>query len=69
MSVLTNPQDPAQAGPVNGYEGLTKREHFACEAMKALLSDKDTIFAVGTESEIGEYAVKVADDLVKALNR
>ena len=37
--------------------------------MKALLSDKDTIFAIGTESEIGEYAVKVADALVKALNK
>lgn len=46
--------------------GLTKREYFAAKALQGLLANNN-IYSFGSHEEIAKQAVKLADELNKAL--
>ena len=54
--------------PVDGFEGLTKREHFAGLAMQGLVSSLTIGRELHTEL-ITEISVKYADKLLEALEK
>jgi hypothetical protein len=63
----TKPDDDAFPRPDCGFEGLTKREYFACHIM-AGIADLPRIGT--TDAEVyARNAVALADALVAALNK
>ena len=56
-------------------DGLTKREYFATKAMEGLLSNPEWMIQYNGEKYlmekdiVAEVAVKMADELIKALNK
>ena len=63
MSNADKPAMPLHDDALAGYEGLTKREHFAGLAMQSLLAHYGTDGA----DECASYAVEYANALLKAL--
>ena len=63
---FTQPNDPAFPTPVNTEftAGLTIREYFAAMAMQGVLSANSEF-----EGDIPTYSVKMADALIKELNK
>lgn len=53
-------------GNTTKVEGLTKREHFACEAMNALLS-KYALNGPSDQNTVAKMAVQMADSLLEEL--
>ncbi len=53
------------------FMGLTKREHFAAMAMQSMLpaTFSQNGFQRGTAEGLADYPVKLADALIKALNK
>ena len=71
---MTDPKDLAfptnHISPERRWEpvyhcGLSKREYFAAMAMQGILADGIT----GAPKEFSEWAVKLADSLIEALNK
>ena len=64
----TNPNDIASGIPATEYnnlmEGLTKREHFAAQAMQGMLAND----ATAPITQLTAWSVEAADELIKALN-
>jgi len=58
--------DDAMAG---NHTGLTKREHFAAMAMQALSTGHSPTLGNEPINEIANSAVRIADALIKALNK
>jgi hypothetical protein len=79
----TNPNDPIHPLDTSEWPGdmqdmpLTKREHFAAEALKGMLANAEywTIIRVemertsGKSLSLGDLAVIKAGELIKALNK
>ena len=67
---MNNGDDPAvpvmDEGEYGQHYGLTKREHFAAMAMQGMLSDSDI---KATKDEFAAYAVNMADQLLKELDK
>lgn len=68
--------EPLKDGLKTGYEskmgGLTKREYFAGLAMQGFLANrwsKESIDFQGNPVAISEYAIEVADELLKHLEK
>jgi hypothetical protein len=57
---MTDPNEPAF--PVATNAGLTKREYFAAAALAGLVADGIR------KSDVADFAVLVADQLIDALN-
>ena len=66
MSNADKPAMPLHDDALAGYEGLTKREHFAGLAMQGLMSDEDEYLQW---SDLAKDSVAVADALLKALEQ
>jgi hypothetical protein len=77
---MTNPNDAAFTGPNDhGYQsGLTKREYFAAMALQGLclegafsqrIDDQCEKAGTTTSQALAVYAVDLADELIKELNR
>jgi len=68
----TNPHDPIEPIDVDHYEspptfqGLTKREYFAAQALKGILAAGNDL---GTKKVKAARAVSYADTLVDELNQ
>ena len=63
--------DPSKADFKVSFAGLTKREHFAALAMQGMLPATFSPNGLqgGTADALADYAVKVADALIEALNK
>ena len=68
MNLRTNGEDSVTPIPREGFyrsKGLTKRERFAVEIMKAMLSSQPE----SKYMHIPDFAVTLADKLIEALNK
>ncbi len=69
----THPEDPVHPNNESVNPGITLREHFACEAMNALLCRSPVCKAESpfcdSYREAADKAVGMADALIVALNR
>lgn len=68
MNNKTEPNEPAFAcaSDTGHQEGLTKREYFAAMAMQGIISNP---IHDQYKSTVAEVSVKMADELIKALNK
>lgn len=55
-------------GGIMQFHGLTKREYFAGLAMQGLLANSHHEIVSALESKIAEWAIGVADELLKQLD-
>lgn len=65
--MITKGTEPASPIQDTEFDGLTKREYFAAQALKGLLSTKHPDFEYNS-AEVSRVAVEHADSLIKALN-
>jgi hypothetical protein len=59
-------------GIIGNFKGLTKREYFAGLAMQGMLSSRDWTqepFNEGTASLTSKFAIEIADELLKQLEK
>lgn len=67
---MTNPNEPITPIDPRGCinQGLTKREYFAAMAMQGMYSNHLFVDRFNCGNAISEEAVKIADELITALN-